>query len=559
MTVSSAPIGNTGQSLDGFVAPVNFRESVVITDPNDQFGISTVVSTQPITGYAIPVWIQGTPNFSSTVNVTSIVNVSTSLSGNISSFAVNPLPGTTMVNVVSTVPQTITIGTVSTFPLSTTQVFGTVSTFTVNQQAGTSQVFGTVSTQIVSSIPLLVSQTATSNPWTVVLPGTTMVNVVSTVPQSITIGTVSTFPLGITSTQIISSIPLLVSQTATSNPWTVQGQVSSFPIGTTFVNVVSTVPQSITVGQVSSFAVNSLPGTTMVNVVSTVPQTITIGTVSTFPLGITSTQIISSIPLLVTQSATSNPWVISSAPIAITGTTQVNIVSSISLPFSLTGTTQVNIVSSIPLGGGVQYVEGNTTTNPTGNTAMWKSAVSTMVSVSTSNPLPVYQISTGPVGPLIGTTMVNVVSTVIQNVNIVSTVTQQVNITSSITQGVNVFPASTGGLIPFIKIGVTTASVQIKSGAGKVHDIAFTNNATSTRWLKFYNASSAAVGTTAPFMVFGMPGNTTGAQSIAGWIASPMGYGFSSNIFVAATASSATSTDTSAPASGDIVLNVGYI
>lgn len=535
MTVSSAPIGNTGQSLDGFVAPVNFRESVVITDPNDQFGISTVVSTQPITGYAIPVWIQGTPNFSSTVNVTSIVNVSTSLSGSISSFAVNPLPGTTMVNVVSTVPQIITIGTVSTFPLSTTQVFGTISTFAINPQAGTSQVFGTVSTQIVSSIPIIVAQS--TNPWTVILPGTTMVNVVSTVPQSITIGTVSTFPLS--TTQVF-------------------GQVSSFPIGTTFVNVVSTVPQNITVGQVSSFAVNSLPGTTMVNVVSTVPQSITIGTVSSFPLGTTNVNIVSSIALGFTPTGTSFVSISSSQPIIvaqstvpwqISGTSSVNIISSVALGFTPTGTSMVNIVSSIPLGGGVQYVEGNTTTNPTGNAAMWKSAVSTMVSVSTSNPLPVYQISTGPVGPLIGTTMVNVVSTVIQNVNIVST----------ITQSVNVQPVSTGGLIPFIKIGVTTASVQIKSGAGKLHDIAFTNNATSTRWLKFYNASSAAVGTTAPFMVFGMPGNTTGAQPIAGWIASPMGYGFSTNIFVAATASSATSTDTSAPASGDIVLNVGYI
>lgn len=543
MSVSSAPIGNTGQALDGFVAPTNFREAVVITDPNDQFGVAPVVSTQPLSGYALPVWIQGTPNFSSTVNITSTVNVTSNISV------------ATSTQIVSSIPLLVS-PTDSTFPWIVSPI-GTTNVNIVSSIAlratiisGAITASGNVSTTIISSIPLLVSQTATSNPWVVSNQGTTFVNVVSTVPQSVTIGTVSSFPLsttqvfGTVSTQIVSSIPIFVSQS--TNPWTVV-----LP-GTTMVNVVSTVPQSITIGTVSTFPLSTTQvfgqvssfafGTTNVNIVSSIALGFT-------PTGTSFVSISSSQPIIVAQSTV--PWQIS-------GTSSVNIISSVALGFTPTGTSMVNIVSSIPLGGGVQYVEGNTTTNPTGNTAMWKSAVSTMVSVSTSNPLPVYQISTGPVGPLVGTTMVNIVSTVIQNNNITSSIPLIVS-QSTNTWAVNPNPSSSNGLDTQLYVSVTTAPRTIKNSAGRLYDIWFTNAGTSMAFLKLYNASSASVstGTTAPLMTFGLPASPT-TTGVSGWLGSAFGYTFSTAIAVSVTASSATSTDTSTPVTNQILLQFGY-
>lgn len=415
MTVTSTPIGNTGQSLDGFAVnanvPAAFRESVVITDPTDPLGAVAVVSTQPISFYGIPVWIQGTPNFSSTVNITSTVNVTNTVTISASTQIISSIP--------LIVSQSTTPWLVSTAPIAL---------------VGTSQVFGTVSTQVVSSIPFFVSQS--TSPW-----------VVSTAPIAVT-GTTQVF--GGTSTQIVSSIPLLVTQTATSTPWIVAG--------TTSVNV--------------------------------------LGTASTFPLGTTSTQIVSSIPFFVAQS--SSPW-------TVIGAHSISTMTAVASTWPL-NTTMVNIVSSIPL-----IVAQST--NP------W--AVNGQINVSSASA----QFSTFPTG----------------------------------VASVTAIPTTQGGLSAVFKLGLTTASFTVKATAGKLHDMWFTNLSTSTRWLKLYNASSAAVGTTAPYLTFGMPGTTTGANAIAGWIASAMGIQFSTAIFAACTASSATSTDTSTPTATDIVINFGFI
>jgi hypothetical protein len=49
--------------------------------------------------------------------------------------------------------------------------------------------------------------------------------------------------------------------------------------------------------------------------------------------------------------------------------------------------------SDVALGGGTQYVEGDTSTAPTGTVMMWKSAVSTLVPVTSSEGLPVNVIA----------------------------------------------------------------------------------------------------------------------------------------------------------------------
>lgn len=84
-TQTSAPIGATGQSLEGVAVNTAagsnlFRESVVAADANDPNAYAGVVSSQPsssATPYGLVAWIAGTPNFSSTVNVTTSVNITT--------------------------------------------------------------------------------------------------------------------------------------------------------------------------------------------------------------------------------------------------------------------------------------------------------------------------------------------------------------------------------------------------------------------------------------------------------------------------------------------------
>ena len=82
--------------------------------------------------------------------------------------------------------------------------------------------------------------------------------------------------------------------------------------------------------------------------------------------------------------------------------------------------------------------------------------------------------------------------------------------------------------------------------------------ATTTRWLKFYNATAASVsvGTTTPVLTIGLPGNTsdeiTGLFSNGG-----MGIAFDTAISAAATTGLADA-DTGAPAANDVILNVFY-
>lgn len=228
MSVTSAPIGSTAQSLDGFAVDAEvvsaFRESVVITGPNVSTEIVVPTSTQPIDVYGLPVWMLGTP----TVNVTST-------------------------------PQ----------PAGTTQVFGQVSSFAANV-ASTFAVNNpaTVSTQIVSSIPFFVAQS--SAPWDVrgnvgvtSFPAVASTVVVSSVPHAL-VGTSQVF--GTVSTQVVSSLPIFVSQS--SAPWTMQGAVnvssqtavsSSFAVGTTMVNVISTVAQAVNVTVVANNITSSIP------------------------------------------------------------------------------------------------------------------------------------------------------------------------------------------------------------------------------------------------------------------------------------------------------------
>ena len=123
---------------------------------------------------------------------------------------------------------------------------------------------------------------------------------------------------------------------------------------------------------------------------------------------------------------------------------------------------------------------------------------------------------------------------------------------------VKVVGSATNGLSSFTTLDLDEAEQAVKTGAGAVYGVWFTNNATSTRWLKFYNATTAntTVGTTTPVITIGLPGNST--DDISGQLsAGGHGISFDTAISVAVTTGFAVA-DTGAPGANDVIVNIFY-
>mgnify|MGYP001355630432 CR=1 FL=1 len=119
-------------------------------------------------------------------------------------------------------------------------------------------------------------------------------------------------------------------------------------------------------------------------------------------------------------------------------------------------------------------------------------------------------------------------------------------------------PHSAGGLSIFRSLDLDESEEEVSSAACSVYGAWVTNTATSTRWLKFYNATAASttVGTTTPVITIGIPGNTSDDIS-ANFGPGGMGVSFGTALSVAATTGVADS-DTGAPAANDIIVNIFY-
>lgn len=101
-------------------------------------------------------------------------------------------------------------------------------------------------------------------------------------------------------------------------------------------------------------------------------------------------------------------------------------------------------------------------------------------------------------------------------------------------------------------IDCNTTAQQITTVEAMLYGFLVYNDASSVRWLKFYNVSSSpTVGTTTPFLTIGLAPNKH--SNI--WF--PQGIPFSTGIFVAATTGVADS-DTGAPAANKVVGNFFY-
>lgn len=174
--------------------------------------------------------------------------------------------------------------------------------------------------------------------------------------------------------------------------------------------------------------------------------------------------------------------------------------------------TNRNLKVNVSAGGtaGTQYTEGDTDATITGTAAMWEDASNTLRAAGTANPL--------PISPT---------------------------------------PVVTGGLSIFRSLDLDETEEDVKTSAGQVYGIWFTNTATSTRWLKFYNATAASVivGTTVPVITLALPGNSS--DDISGVFSSAHGLAFDTAICVAATTGVADN-DTGAPAANDVIVNIFY-
>jgi hypothetical protein len=123
---------------------------------------------------------------------------------------------------------------------------------------------------------------------------------------------------------------------------------------------------------------------------------------------------------------------------------------------------------------------------------------------------------------------------------------------------VQVLPVATNGCSIFRSLDIDESEEEVKATAGTVYAVWFSNMATSTRFLKFYNATAAnvTVGTTTPVLTLAMPGNSS--DDVSGVLAGiPQGIKFDTAICVAATTGLADN-DTGAPSANDCIVNVFY-
>ena len=119
-------------------------------------------------------------------------------------------------------------------------------------------------------------------------------------------------------------------------------------------------------------------------------------------------------------------------------------------------------------------------------------------------------------------------------------------------------PLASGGCSIFRSLDLDETEEEAKATAGTLYGWYIANLATTTRFLKFYNATAAnvTVGTTTPVLTIPIPGNATddiGANMLGG-----VGIKFDTAITVAATTGVADA-DTGAPGANEVVVNIFYL
>ncbi len=125
--------------------------------------------------------------------------------------------------------------------------------------------------------------------------------------------------------------------------------------------------------------------------------------------------------------------------------------------------------------------------------------------------------------------------------------------TGSATIGqVGLAPRSSGGVSKYRNIDLDETGVSVKASAGQLYGWYVCNQATSTRYLKIYNSSSApTVGTDTPFMTMPIPAGGCANESVENGIELNTGLGVGCVTGVA-------DNSTGAPSANDCVVNIFY-
>ena len=117
-------------------------------------------------------------------------------------------------------------------------------------------------------------------------------------------------------------------------------------------------------------------------------------------------------------------------------------------------------------------------------------------------------------------------------------------------------PGTNGGWLIYRSLDLDEGAGEvIKASAGQLGGMWVTNVATTTRYIKVYNATSCTMGTGTPVITFGLPGGTT--DDVAGNLTGNPGIEFLTGICVGATTGVADA-DVGAPGANDVVLNAFY-
>lgn len=219
------------------------------------------------------------------------------------------------------------------------------------------------------------------------------------------------------------------------------------------------------------------------------------------------------------------------------------------------------------VGGGTQYTEGDVDTTITGNAMMWEDTSNTLVAVSAAKPLPVnasVSVNNEKTDDAAFTPGTSVVSMIGMQAD--ETATDSVDegdagaprMTLDRKQIVTTQPHTKGGCSIFRSLDLDETEEDVKTSPGQVYGMWVTNTATSTRFIKFYNATAASVtvGSTTPVITIGIPGNSS--DDVSGHFANGgLGLEFDTAISVAATTGIADA-DTGAPSANDVLVNIFY-
>jgi hypothetical protein len=120
-------------------------------------------------------------------------------------------------------------------------------------------------------------------------------------------------------------------------------------------------------------------------------------------------------------------------------------------------------------------------------------------------------------------------------------------------------PHTTGGLSIFRDLSLSSTDdtlLVVKNSPGQVYGMWVTNTATSTRFVKLYNATSGTLGSDTPVITIGIPGNTSDDVS-GNFSPGGMGIAFSTGICIGA-ATGAADNSAANPTAGDVIVNVFY-